>query len=175
MNAPPATLLVSVDNPVVCVKISGRANFTSSVDFKTLVNELWEEGRRFFALDLTDCLIMDSTFLGVLAGISVRLANAVPPNGAPHLILINPNSRIAELLDTLGVAHLFKTITSAEPVSGKFEAPATSAACSRDEISRTCLEAHQTLMHVNPGNVPRFQEVAQFLAEKLKKPNPGPY
>ena len=39
----------------------------------------------------------------------------------------------------------------------------------RKEISRTCLEAHQTLMDINPANVPKFKEVAQFLAEDLKK------
>jgi hypothetical protein len=39
---------------------------------------------------------------------------------------------------------------------------------SRVEITRTCLEAHQTLMAMNPDNVARFKDVTQFLAEDLK-------
>jgi hypothetical protein len=37
-----------------------------------------------------------------------------------------------------------------------------------EQITRTCLEAHQTLMQVNPENATRFKDVTQFLAEDLK-------
>ena len=36
------------------------------------------------------------------------------------------------------------------------------------EITSTSLEAHQTLMAVNPENVNRFKDVTKFLAEDLK-------
>ena len=39
---------------------------------------------------------------------------------------------------------------------------------SHEQIARTSLEAHQTLMAMNPENVARFKDVAQFLAEDLK-------
>ena len=35
-------------------------------------------------------------------------------------------------------------------------------------MSRTCLDAHQTLMEINPANIPKFKDVAQFLADDLK-------
>ena len=47
--------------------------------------------------------------------------------------------------------------------------PATTEQHSRAEISRTCLEAHQTLMGLNPANVAKFKDVAQFLAEDVKR------
>jgi len=37
-----------------------------------------------------------------------------------------------------------------------------------EQITRTSLEAHQTLMAMNPENAVRFKDVAQFLAEDLK-------
>jgi hypothetical protein len=40
------------------------------------------------------------------------------------------------------------------------------------DLSRNCLEAHQTLMNINPANVPKFKDVAQFLEEDLKKKEP---
>jgi anti-anti-sigma regulatory factor len=68
MSSPAANLSVWVGDQVVCVKISGRASFNCSVDFRTLLTTLWRQGRNRFVLDLTKCQLMDSTFLGVLAG-----------------------------------------------------------------------------------------------------------
>ena len=49
-------------------------------------------------------------------------------------------------------------------------APATP---SRDEVKAACLEAHETLMQAHPENISRFKDLAQFLAEDLKKTSPG--
>src|SRR5438093_955538 len=73
MAASSPTLLVAATDQVALVKISGRANFTCSVDFKALVYGLRDRGHRRYVLDLTDCLIVDSTFLGVLAGFALKL------------------------------------------------------------------------------------------------------
>jgi anti-sigma B factor antagonist len=166
-------LSVCVGDHDVCIKIEGRANFTSSVDFKTLVNGLWQKGHHHFVLDLTDCMLMDSTFLGVLAGLGLKFANgqAQNPCEATPIELLNPNARIADLLENLGVAHLFHTLAGkSEGDPSKLvpvEQPATNA--SKTDISRTCLEAHKVLMDINPANIAKFKDVAQFLAEDLKK------
>ena len=54
MSAPSAKLLVLVGEKFSCIKIVGRANFNSSVDFKTLVNELRAKG---YGYSLRDRLI----------------------------------------------------------------------------------------------------------------------
>ena len=169
---PPATILVALTEAVVFIRISGRANFTSSVHLKTLVSELQQRGHSRFVLDLAGCLIMDSTFLGVLAGIALRLSKA--QSGGPPIVLNNPNPRITDLLENLGVWNLF-CVSNAENISGPTYSPAMTAAekPSKEEISRTCLEAHRTLMAVNPANVPKFKEVTQFLAENLDHPKPA--
>ncbi len=56
-----------------CVRITGRANFTSGPDFKTLLDELAQRGYGHLVLDLSECTLMDSTFLGVLAGFGLKL------------------------------------------------------------------------------------------------------
>src|SRR5438132_726054 len=108
MTTPSAKLLVLVGKEFVCVKIVGRANFNSSIDFKTLVNQLHQKGYRYFVLDLSECMLMDSTFLGVLAGFGLKMGAAAPGNGCGAIELSNPNARITELLENLGVLHLFK-------------------------------------------------------------------
>ena len=169
MNTPSARMLVLVGEKFACIKISGRANFTSSIDFKTLLNELRQKGYSYFVLDLSECVLMDSTFLGVLAGFGLK-ANPGQSQQQPGIELVNPNARITELLENLGVLHLFKVTQGPLQLPGN-TAPLTHTVPNptREDVTRACLEAHQTLMDINPDNVPKFKEVAQFLAEDLKK------
>ena len=163
-----ANISVMVGKNFACIKIAGRANFSCSPDFKTLLNELAQKGYGHFIIDLSECVLMDSTFLGVLAGFGMKLN----PNGAPAergIELHNTTTRVSELLENLGAVHLFKL------TSGPMNLPEEMKPCtpesiqpSHEQITRTCLEAHQTLMAMNPENVARFKDVTQFLAEDLK-------
>ena len=163
-----ANLSVLVGKKIACIRIAGRANFASSPDFKTLLSELAGKGYKHFVIDLTECVLMDSTFLGVLAGFGMKLN----PKGAPAergIELLNATTRVAELLENLGAVHLFRL------KAGPLEMPEDVQTCqpesinpTHEQITRTSLEAHQTLMAMNPENVARFKDVAQFLAEDLK-------
>ena len=159
---------VYVTRDFACVRISGRANFTFSLDFKTLLSQLNQRGYNRFIIDLSECVLMDSTFLGVLAGFGLKL-NGNSATGEHGIELLNLNARVAELLENLGALNLFKITT------GPLELPADVKTCApeavnptREQITRVSLEAHQTLMSVNPDNVARFKDVTQFLAEDLK-------
>jgi anti-anti-sigma regulatory factor len=163
-------MLVLVGAHAACVRIIGRANFTSSIDLKTLVNELRQRGYDYFVLDLSECALMDSTFLGVLAGFGLKMNPMQNEQGERGIELFNPSSRILDLLENLGVLHLFKVTQGAANLPGQNEAvPVAPCSPSTEEVKRACLEAHQTLMQINPDNVARFKDVAQFLAEDLKK------
>ena len=170
MTTASAKLLVMAGENYACVRIIGRANFTSSVDFKALVDELRERGCDWFVLDLSECVLMDSTFLGVLAGLGLKLSTGKSQEAQRGVELFNPSPRIVELLETLGVLHLFKvTQGAATPPAPAQPVEHTPAEPSKEEVSRTCLEAHQTLMDLNPANAAKFKDVAQFLAQGLKK------
>lgn len=163
-----ASLSVLVGNNFACIKIAGRANFACSPDFKTLLNELAQKGYGHFIIDLSECVLMDSTFLGVLAGFGIKLN----PQGAPAekgIELVNTTARVSELLENLGTIHLFKLTNSPLKLPDDVKAcTPESIKPSHEQITRTSLEAHQTLMSMNPDNAARFKDVAQFLAEDLK-------
>jgi anti-anti-sigma regulatory factor len=138
------------------------------------------KGLPSFVLDLTECLLMDSTFLGVLAGLGLKFNRNTQDlrqrtagtngNGNHAIELLNPSVRIADLLENLGITHLFRHhagATSPRSVSRDLDHAPTQAG--RREVQQTCLDAHRTLMDVNPANVPKFKDVAQFLAEDIKK------
>src|SRR4029077_18107903 len=103
MSAPSANMSVWVGDKVVFIKIAGRANFASSVDFKTLINALAQKGHDRFILDLSECQLMDSTFLGVLAGLGQKMNTRRNGVREPTIALCNPSPRIADLLANLGV------------------------------------------------------------------------
>jgi anti-sigma B factor antagonist len=169
MSVQSAKMWVMVGERFACVKIAGRANFSSTVDFRTLFTELRLKGYGYFVLDLSECALMDSSFLGLLAGLGLKMLPAEKDASNPAIELYYPNPRIVELLESLGVLHLFKVTDSLRempPQEANLHAPVNPG---KEEITRASLEAHQTLMALNLENVSRFKDVAAFLAEDLKK------
>ena len=161
--------MVAVFDQTVCIKINGRADFTSSLDLKKLISELWQRGYNHFVFELCDCLTMDSTFLGVLSGIGLKFSDGKSVQVGAPLELLNPNPRIAETLENLGVVDLFAIKNCVEPLTDGFQPLVQAPDNTQVELTRTCLEAHKTLMSIKPENVQKFKDVAQFLADDLKR------
>jgi anti-anti-sigma regulatory factor len=169
MNTTTAKMSVLVGDQFAWIRISGRANFASSIDFRTLLKELIQKGFRYFVLDLSECTLMDSTFLGVLAGFGLKMSEPQKDPCSQGIELFNPNPRITELLESLGILHLFKISQGPLNLPDHAEVHTlTPGAPTKEEVTRACLEAHQTLMECNPQNVSKFKEVTAFLAEDLK-------
>lgn len=146
------------------IKIPGRANFNSSLDLKSVYAELRQRGFGNFVLDLRECVTMDSTFLGVLAGLVLRENNA-----RPSIRLLNPNPRVLDLIENLGVLDMFEVRQDPSPCTLAFEPTYQGPPPTKEQITQNCLQAHQTLMEINPENIPKFKEVTQFMAEDLKR------
>ena len=152
-------LHVAVVEGVACVKVDGPANFAAAVDFKSLVRQCCEEGGCVLLLDLSNCINMDSTFLGILMGMTGRLN---------RIELLNPSERIIDLLDNLGVLELLTVGQGNNP----FDAELTSVDpvnADKRSLTAASLEAHKLLMKINPENIPRFKDVAKFLEEDLER------
>ena len=165
-----ARMWVLVGEKFACIRIAGRASFSSSLDFKTLVEELRRKGYNYFVIDLAECPLMDSTFLGVLAGIGLKINGCEADDGNGAVELFNVNPRIKDLLENLGVIHLFRLTEGSLPLPGMGESQVhCPTGSSREELVRACLEAHQTLTDINPENANKFKDVTQFLAQDLQK------
>ncbi len=165
-----ANLEVWVGKNEAWIRIGGRANFASSPEFQTLLEKLLQKGYGRFKIELQKCVLMDSTFLGVLAGFGMKL-NPDGKNSNGCVELINVNDRVRELLENLGAANLFKiTMGEATLPGGMAPAPCDPEPSqpTHEQITRTSLEAHKTLMKIAPENIERFKDVTQFLAEDLQ-------
>ena len=72
MNAA-ASILVGVTDRAVHVRVEGKGSFQNSPGLKEFSKQMLERGFRNFVVDLNTCSVMDSTFMGTLAGIALRL------------------------------------------------------------------------------------------------------
>ena len=80
-----------------------------------------------------------------------------------------PSSGETEPL-VLSRGNLFCVVQGKDPLSEKCRnVRQTGGGPGKVESTRTCLEAHQTLMNVNPANIPKFKDVTKFMAEDLKR------
>jgi len=169
MNRNLPQILVCTDGSEACVRIRGRADVSVSVGFKELLSRLHEHHFKHYELELSECPVMDSTFLGVLCGFAQR-REAERAGDQSRTVLTNANERVSGLLESLGVAEMFDFREGARADRGPCEPlPPQANKQDRESLHATSLEAHRTLMSLNPNNVPKFKDLTEFLAEDLKK------
>ena len=150
------------------IKISGKADSALSKEFKRLITQLSRDPAMSIVLDLSDCLFMDSTFLGILARFGNDRDRAQPKLAAPSII--NASPKILELLDNLAVLSVFRVAKLAELRDIQYtDLPSASGPWSKEERTEHCLEAHRTLAALSPENAERFKDVVHFLEEDLAK------
>lgn len=166
MPSPPAKIYVATSGTAGLFRIRGRATATESSGFKTAAEGLRLQGTRHFVIDLTECQSMDSTFIGVLAGLSRRLKEAAGKDAKVELV--NPGETVHQQLDNLFVLDQF-TLTQCQLEPGTPYEAVEAGGVSKAELCRLMLDAHQTLMQVHAGNVPKFKQVTDFLQEDLRK------
>lgn len=170
MDKATAKILVARVDETVCIKLEGRANFATSIDFKRLINETHEDGAKRFVINLSSCQIMDSTFLGMLAGVGRRISSEDLPSAERPIELLNPTERVSDLIDNLGVSDLFHIVHCEEARPTEYnESYESGEETSKLDMSRNCLEAHQILMDHNPDNVAKFTDVAKYFEAEVKK------
>lgn len=122
-------------------------------------------GHREFVLDLKNCAVMDSTFMGTLAGMGLRLKEL----GQGNLHVINSNDRNTELLQNLGLDHLFDLNSSdlERNLHPGGVQELTPNALSKTDTAETMLEAHEALVEAAPENEARFKDVLEYLKTDL--------
>jgi hypothetical protein len=162
MPLPGCKISLGVDGDTVYVRLVGRAAAESTPSFEAAIGRLRAGGVRRIVLDLSEILLMDSGFSGMVS----RLVRDPGLSFALH----RAPQRILDTLADHGVLDLVSQLPTAEaegvPQTGPAEdlAPGT-----RAEVLRCCLEAHRSLMALKPENVAKFQMVEQFLSQELAK------
>lgn len=165
-------LLVSVHEGTAYVHVRGRGSYKVGTALKSFGQGAMDSACRDIVLDLEDCLGMDSTFMGVLAGLALRLRD----RDLGNVCLVNVNATNQDVLDTIGLDRVFKTFErGATPEEYRAvlrrwddrEALAADPETKR-ETAETMLQAHQDLVKVSPGSLPQFKDVITYLHDDLQ-------
>jgi anti-anti-sigma factor len=157
----PSSVLVGSLGRTVWLKVSGRGTFQNSPGVKEFVKQMIQRGHRDFVVDLDGCELMDSTFMGTLAGVALRLREI----GQGGLRAVNVNVRNASLLENLGLDQLFAVETGQAT-----DAPATLRqpdAVSEENPKEMVLEAHEALIEADAHNAVKFKDVVEYLRQEL--------
>lgn len=160
----PVFLVNPYSDPVV-VRVNGRANYMNSGPLRDFFSTLQEQGRSHIVIDFRNCISVDSTFLGIVAGAALELTELDPP-GELKLTALGP--RNMELIRNLGL-HRIATVEDTPPE----ETPSTDREVAlaqdktdREERTRMIVDAHQNLVQCDESNAERFQDVLTFLRKR---------
>ena len=159
------SILVGTALKTVWIRVEGKGSFLNSTGLKEFAREMTNRGYREFVVDLKSCPVMDSTFMGTLAGISLRLKEL----GQGQLQVINLNDRNRDLLTNLGLDRLF-TLDQRPAAAISQEAaqqPLEPVAADKMTQAQTMLEAHEACVEANPKNAAQFKDVLEYLKQDL--------
>ena len=170
-----SSIQVGVNGSVVWVRVAGRGSFLNSGSLKEFAREMVNRGYREFVFDLEECVMMDSTFMGTMAGMALRLKEL--GEGCLHVIHCGERSR--ELLSGLGLDQIFDIqVDGADapqcealtPTNGDSAEKSTTA--KREQVG-TMIEAHEALCQAAPQNLTRFKDVLEYLKQDLQHESPA--
>lgn len=173
---PADKLLVAVQGRTGFIRVQGRGSFKISTALKEFAAAIIDKGCAELILEMSDCVGMDSTFMGVLAGLAGRIRQRNPDG---KIVMINLSLRTRGLLTTLGLDQVIEPYMAGSTpdrlqrqLQGTLKSLDTAEPSPR-VTAETMLEAHEKLVELSPDNLPKFKDVLTFLREDLKRTEPG--
>jgi len=167
-NASSPRFLVNPTADPVALRIEGRVFFQICSCLKDFFDKAIAAGKRNFAIDFADCSGVDSTFLGILARTVLELRRANPPG---TMVMRGLNERNRELLANLGVDRFITFDDHCQVDVNGSGAQALDVVMEKDQVAaaRMVLDAHESLIEMNPDNREKFQDLLSILEEQTKR------
>ena len=144
------------------IRVKGNASFACAPPLRELAKKLASEPFGGLKIDLEECTWMDSTFMGMLAMLGLNAKK----KGAPAEIF-NASEQNEKLLDGLGLRKVF-SFRNGESLNVA-DVPAASNDSSAESRARNVLDAHQTLMDIDVGNVSKFEKVVEYVKKDIDR------
>ncbi len=159
-----AQILVGTLGPVSVARLIGRTTFKVSQELREFGMKAVRDKAASIIFELSECDSVDSTILGVVAMIGLEGRNTT------ELVMINARPSVRAQLEGVGLARLCRFAEQQiEDVSWQNLCQAAAGAVSMGAVSNLILEAHQTLMNIDPENIPKFKDVVDLLGGELNQ------
>ena len=144
------------------IKVCSKATYLNCESIRKFFEEQKKIGQKRYIIDFQDCLGMDSTFLGILVGVALKIR---AENDGGSLILLNLRERNLETVCNLGI-HQITEISSEEVKDAKQLKELVQNSSSSSVGSETIYNAHKALMNLNEKNLKVFSDVVSYLEQK---------
>jgi anti-sigma B factor antagonist len=169
-----SSIQVGTNGPTVWVRVNGRGSFLNSGGLKDFSRAMVNKGYREFVFDLENCVMMDSTFMGTMAGMALRLKDL----GQGRLHVVHCGERSRELLSGLGLDQIFDihangAVAPKCQLLGQDGPAAAESDKEKREQAGTMLAAHEALCAAAPENLTRFKDVLEYLKQDLHQESPA--
>ncbi len=150
--------LVHIEDDRAFLTVIGKAGYLNCMHAGEFFKTVAEKGCKHLVIDLKQCTGMDSTFLGAITGVALKLRK----NGG-EVSLLNLNERNAQVVENLGIDRIVKIGTS-ECGHGEDTEIANGGVS-----SESILAAHENLVEADSENLKKFKDVISFLRKETGK------
>jgi hypothetical protein len=154
------------------IRCEGKGSFVISPLLKDCADGRIMAGERCLVVDLEACTGMDSTFMGLLAGLSARLAKI----GGEGVQIAGAGERNRRSLEDLGLDCLLEIDPPAAvwrghaaEVRALLEPYRQGKTPDLRERARHVLDAHRTLANTSEANAKRFASVLSVLEDEVAR------
>ena len=147
------------------VKVSNKASYLNCEPLRKFFEEQTKSGQKRFIIDFKTCTSMDSTFLGILVSVALKIRSN---QDGGSMVLLNLTGRNLETLCNLGIHQITEVssekINDLEQLENLAQKPAESSV-----QSDTVYKAHKALMNLNDKNLKVFSDVVNYLEQKKEE------
>lgn len=155
---------VAVGRRAVYVRLHGLASMTNCLCVRDVLDRFIRSKRNFVVLDFGDCTGMDSTFMGVIAGVATQDLNDKPVGVA----VVNASPRLVRLLESVGLTEL--VYVDPDP----FETPEVQfhlleEQATEEERLKLIRTAHEHLIAISEENEKIFGSLLGAVETEMKK------
>lgn len=162
----PVFLVDPYSEPII-LKINGRATYLNCGPLAELFKQLLLRGRKDFIIDFQRCTGMDSTFLGLIAGLAIDVSEQKHQG---HLTLCRLSDRNLELVRNLGLHRIAAVEANNFPMHFSDDKARPLSAEKGEQVTnaQTILKAHENLVYIDQENLKKFQDVIQYLKNQIE-------
>lgn len=161
--------LVDAGTTPVIVKVVGRANYLNCRPLADFFEKMLAQNKLEFSLHLGACTSMDSTFLGIITSLAIRLAQK---HKGGFIRLYQLSERNLELVHNMGLDRILSVEIGDLPqhnsLSTEQALPLRPWEAAHPEL---ILKAHQALVAIHEANKHQFQDLLTFLQREIDHPS----
>ena len=144
------------------IRVSDKASYLNCSPVRDFILNRLESGKTSFVVDFEQCKSIDSTFLGILVSLAIKVKSS------GSLTLVNLRDRNLETVRNLGIHKI--ALVSTESFGELDETVSIDESGAETKAStRVIYEAHKSLMDLNQKNQKLFCDVVKFLEQKKEE------